>query len=150
MLWYLMRDSLIRKAQEGSGGLGGENPRGLTKARPIFQQPFSLLELAQTLPGIASRAAGKSGKDFPAAPEFARKPFQKGISDSHGLLEFSDKMEEGLKISGAKAHSRIHDQSPLRVPGEPCCLKCKIARQCALSLQSWTSMPTATFHCSPL
>ena len=34
------------------------------KARPIFQQPFSLPESAQTLAGIAFRAAGKSARDF--------------------------------------------------------------------------------------
>ena len=37
------------------------------KAGPIFQQAFSLPENAQTLAGIAFRAAGKSGNNFPAA-----------------------------------------------------------------------------------
>ena len=59
-------------------GLGGENPAVFPKARPIFQQPFSLPESAQTLAGIAFRAAGKSVRNFPAASKFARKLFQLG------------------------------------------------------------------------
>ena len=81
----------IRRAQEGCGGLGGENPAAFPQARPIFQQPFSLPESAQTLAGIAFRAAGKSVRNFPAASRFARKLFQQGISDSHSLLELSDR-----------------------------------------------------------
>ena len=80
----------IRRTQEGCDGLGRENSAAFPKARPIFQQPFSLPENAQTLAGIAFRAAGKSGKNFPAASKFARKLFQQRISDSHGLLEFSE------------------------------------------------------------
>ena len=76
--------------QEGCGGLRGENPGAFPQAGPIFQQPFSLPESAQTLAGIAFRAAGKSVKNFPAASKFAGKPFQQGVSDSHSLLEFSD------------------------------------------------------------
>ena len=60
------------------------------QARPIFQQPFSLPESAQTLAGIAFRAAGKSENRFPAASKFAGKLFQQDISDSYSLLEFSD------------------------------------------------------------
>ena len=70
---------------EGCGGLKGETPGAFPKAWPIFQQPFSLPENAQTLAGIASRAAGKSVKNF---QKFAGKLFQQGISDSHSLLEF--------------------------------------------------------------
>ena len=80
----------FRRTQEGCGGLGGENPAAFPQARPIFQQPFSLPESAQTLAGIAFRAAGKSGNHFPAASKFAGKPFQQRISDSHSLLEFSE------------------------------------------------------------
>ena len=76
----------IRRTQEGCGGLGGESPAAFPKAGPIFQQPFSLPEDAQTLAGIAFRAAGKSLRNFPAASKFARKLFQQGISDSHSLL----------------------------------------------------------------
>ena len=65
-------------------------PAAFPKALPIFQQPFSLLESALALAVIAFRAAGKSGKNFPAASKFAGKPFQQGSSDSHSLLEFSD------------------------------------------------------------
>ena len=84
-------DRLIsEELKEGCGGLGGENPAAFPQARPIFQQPFSLLENAQTLAGIEFRAAGKSVKNFPAASKFARKLYQPGISDSHSLLEFSD------------------------------------------------------------
>ena len=56
----------------------------------FFQQPFSLPGNAQTLAGIASRAAGKSVKNFPAESKFAGKLFQQGISDSHSLFEVSD------------------------------------------------------------
>ena len=46
----------IRRTQEGCGGLGGENPAAFPQARPIFQQPISLPENAQTLAGIANFA----------------------------------------------------------------------------------------------
>ena len=86
-----MYSSLLRRTQGGCGGLGGENPAAFPQARPIFQQPFSLPESAQTLAGIAFRAAGKSGNNFPAALKFfAGKPFQQGILDSHSLLELSE------------------------------------------------------------
>ena len=78
----------FRRPQEGCGGLGGENPAAFPKAGPIFQQPFSLPENAQTLAGIAFRAAGKSENHFPAASKFAGL-FQQRISDSHSLLEFA-------------------------------------------------------------
>ena len=78
----------FRRTQEGCGGLGEENPAAFPQARPIFQQPFSSPESAQTLAGIAFRAAGKSVKNFPAVSKYAGKPFQQGISDSHSLLEF--------------------------------------------------------------
>ena len=84
----MYRDLRFRKTQEGCGGLGGENPAAFPKAGPILQQPFLLPESAQTLAGIAFRAAGKSGNNFPAASKFAGKPFQQGVSDSHSLLEF--------------------------------------------------------------
>ena len=69
---------LVRRTQERCGGLEGENPAAFPQARPIFQQPFSLPESAQTLAGIAFRAVGKSGRNFPAASKFAGKPFQQG------------------------------------------------------------------------
>ena len=66
------------KTQEGCGGLGGENPGVFPKAGPIFKQPFSLSESAQTLAGIAFRAAGKTeGKKFPTVSKFARNPSSK-------------------------------------------------------------------------
>ena len=61
MLFKKVRSIYFRRTQEGCGGLGGENPAVFPKARPIFQQPFSVPESAQTLAGIAFRAAGKSG-----------------------------------------------------------------------------------------
>ena len=61
----------FRGTQEGCGGLGGENPAAFPKVRPIFQQPFSLLQSAQTLAGIEFRDAGKSVRNFPAASKFA-------------------------------------------------------------------------------
>ena len=83
------RELWVRKTQEeGCGGLRGENPGAFPKARPIFQQPFSLPENAQTLAGIAFCAAGKSANNF--ASKFARKLFQQRIADSHSLLEFSE------------------------------------------------------------
>ena len=62
---------LSRRTQAGCGGLGGENPAAFPKA-----QPFSLPGSAQTLAGIAFRAAGKSVRNFPPASKFARKLFQ--------------------------------------------------------------------------
>ena len=50
----------IRKTQEGSGGLRGENPGAFPKEGPIFQQPFALPQNTQTMAGIAFRAARKS------------------------------------------------------------------------------------------
>ena len=79
----------LGKTQEGCGGLRGEKPGEFPKAGPIFQQPFSLPENAQTLAGIAFRAAGKSVKFFPAASKCAGN-LEQGISDSHSLLELSD------------------------------------------------------------
>ena len=79
---------ILRRTQEGCGSLGGENPAAFPKVGPIFQQPFSLPESAQTLAGTAFRAAGQSGNNFPAASKFAGKLFQQRISDS--LLEFSE------------------------------------------------------------
>ena len=46
----------------------------------MFQQLFSLSKSVQTLPGIAFRAARKSGKTLPAPSECAGKPFQLGSS----------------------------------------------------------------------
>ena len=80
---YLVK---LRKTQEGCGGLRGEKPGAFPKAGPIVQQPFSLPENAQTLAGIAFGAGGKSVKSIPAAPKFAGKLFQQGISDCHSLL----------------------------------------------------------------
>ena len=48
-----MFEPLFRETQEGCGGLRGENPGAFPKAGPIFQQPFSLPQNAQTLAGIA-------------------------------------------------------------------------------------------------
>ena len=106
-----------------------KNP-GARKAGLIFQQPFSLPENAQTVTGIAFRAAGKSVNnlmlatltlqplffffffDFLGCVRFfffcffvfrfpllffccvfpGKLLFQKGISDSHSLLENSEKI----------------------------------------------------------
>ena len=89
-----------KRTQEGCGGLRGENPGAFPKARPIFQQPFSLPENAQPLTGIAFCAAGKSVNNFPAASKFAGKPFQQRISDSHSLLEYFADFYKGWKIWG--------------------------------------------------
>ena len=98
LLGGFLEGSLIIRAQEGCGGLGGEIPAAFPKARPIFQQPFSLPESAQTLAGMALCAAGNSGNHFPAASKFARKLFQQGISESQSLLEFSDlRVKEGRR-----------------------------------------------------
>ena len=47
--------------------------RSVPEGGADFQQPFSLPENAQTLAGIASRAAGKPVTNFPAASKFCRK-----------------------------------------------------------------------------
>ena len=98
-------DACIRKTQEGCDGLGGENPAAFPKAGPIFQQPFSLPESAQTLAGIAFRAAGQSGKHFPEASKFAGTLFQQGILDSHRLLEFSDEWFLTLRFESCDLRS---------------------------------------------
>ena len=56
---------------------------------------------AQTLARMASRAAGKSGNNFPAASKFAGHPFRQGISD-HILLGFS----ELSRIGPYRTHQR--------------------------------------------
>ena len=53
---------------------------------------FPCRKNAQTLAGIASRAAGKLVNNFPGASKFTRKLFQLRISDSHNLLEFSEQL----------------------------------------------------------
>ena len=64
--------------------------RRVPEGGPDFLAVIFLAGSAQTLAGIASRAAGKSQKNFPAVPQMcAGKPFQQGIPDSHSLLEFS-------------------------------------------------------------
>ena len=75
---------------------------------------FSLPENAQTLAGIAFRAAGKLVKDFPATSKFAGKPFQQGISDSHSLLEFSDRGERALRgnRNGGLANGGLAEKVP--------------------------------------
>ena len=81
-IWGLIWEEL----KKAVCSLRGENPGAFPKAWPIFQQPFSLPENAQTLAGIAFRAAGKSVSNYPAASKLAGKLFQQRISDSHGLL----------------------------------------------------------------
>ena len=79
---FLGHARIERRTQEGCGGLRGENPAAFPKAGPIFKQPFSLLENAQTLAGIAFRAAGKSENNFPAASKFAGKLFPESFSSN--------------------------------------------------------------------
>ena len=117
----------LRRTQEGCGGLGGENPAAFPKARPIFQQPFSLPENAQTLAGRAFRAAGKSVKNFPAASNFAGKPFQRRISDSHRLPQkrkISPKTEvfgrTSLRTSGQKLRSGPPNPGKTSVSARAC------------------------------
>ena len=77
----------------------------------IFQQPFSLLESAQTLAGIAFEIAGNQGRICPAASKFAGKPFQQGISDSHSLLEFSERCFKGSLHEGASLGMQLFTYS---------------------------------------
>ena len=61
---------VLQKLQKNSRRLWRSqkrNPAAFPKAGPIFQQPFSLPEKAQTLAGTAFGAAGKSMNNFPAA-----------------------------------------------------------------------------------
>ena len=64
--------------------------RSIPEGGADFPATIFLAGSAQTLAGIAFRAAGKSGRNFPVAPKFAGKSFQQGISNSHSFLEFSD------------------------------------------------------------
>ena len=81
---------LVRRTQEGCGGLRGGSPGAFPKAGLIFQQPFSLPENAQTLAGIALRAAGKSVKNFQQRrnlPEnFSSKEFRTATAFSSFLI----------------------------------------------------------------
>ena len=69
---------LFRRTQEGCGCLGGANPAAFPQARPIFQQPFSLPESAQTFAGIAFGACRKIGEEFSSSVEICRKTFPAG------------------------------------------------------------------------
>ena len=72
-------------------GLRGENPGAFPK---FCQQPLSLPERAQTLPGKTFRAAGTPERSSPA---LAGKPFKQGILDRHSLLEFSECSLSGIR-----------------------------------------------------
>ena len=104
----------IRRTQEGCGGLGGENPAAFLQAQPIFQQPFSLPENAQTLAGIAFRAAGKTVNNFPAASKFARKPFHWTSSkELRTATAFSsDIPPESLVSLGFEVHTELFAPHP--------------------------------------
>ena len=69
--------------------IGGKNPAAFPKVWPIFQQPFSLPENAQTLAGIAFRAAGKLVKNSPAASKFASSEFRTATAFSSFLSNSS-------------------------------------------------------------
>ena len=60
--------------------------------------------------GIAFRAAGKSVKNFPAAPNFAGKHFQQGISDRQSLLECSEIGDLAL-LRGSEILQKLSRQS---------------------------------------
>ena len=90
-----MHHSRIRKTQEGCGGLRGENPGGFPKAGPILQQPLSLPENAQTLAGMAFRAAAKRRIIFQNV-ELSLRTFPArnfGQPQAHSLLELSKRRE---------------------------------------------------------
>ena len=69
---------------------------------------------AAFLAGVEFRAAGKSGKNFPAASRFAGKPFQQGISDSHSLFEFLREVRCHCTYFGPRQNKRC-----LRIPSLP-------------------------------
>ena len=66
---------LIRRTQEGCGGLGGENPAAFPKARPIFQQPFFLPESSPNLGRDSISCCRKVGKEFTSSAEICRETF---------------------------------------------------------------------------
>ena len=61
-----------------------------SRRRRQFSSSRFLARKYPNLAGMAFGAAGKSVKNYPAASRFAGKLFQRGISDSHSLLELSD------------------------------------------------------------
>ena len=65
-----------KKTQKGCGGRGGENPGAFLKAGPIIHPPSSLPEVPEPWQG-ESLAAGKSGKNFPAASERLSGPISR-------------------------------------------------------------------------
>ena len=106
----------FRRTQEGCGGLGGENPAAFPQTRLIFQQPFSLPESAQTLAGLAFRAAGKSS--FSSSVEICRKTFPAGnfgqLQPSWVFGVFSVPNKRG-RWSGEKCHWEIKGRFRKRV-----------------------------------
>ena len=70
---------LTQKAQEGCGGLRGENPGALQKARSTFQQPFPCRK-CPNLGRDRSLCCRKAVNNFPAATNFGQ-PQPSRVSD---------------------------------------------------------------------
>ena len=68
----------LRRTQEGCGGLGGGNPAAFPQARPIFQQPCSLPESAQTLARDSISCCPKIAESFSSSFGICRKTFPAG------------------------------------------------------------------------
>ena len=73
--------ALLRRTQEGCGGLGGENPGAFPKAGPIFQQPSFLVGKCSIFGRDSISSCRNIGEEFSAASKFAGKSFQQGIPD---------------------------------------------------------------------
>ena len=114
---------------ENSRGLWrtrGENPEAYPKAGPIFQQPFSLPINAQTLAEMPFRAVGKSGKNYPAASNFAGNPSSKEWMCS------KRKRRKCHKTSPSNATTQILTITIsliVSAPNEPLAIQCHIVLQ---------------------
>ena len=92
------------------------------KAGPIFQQPsISLAGKVQNLEGMAFRAAGKSVKNFPAAPKlagkfFSSKEFRTATAFSSFLSSLRAQRLKNFNLSWNFQSRLKFSISPFRIP----------------------------------
>ena len=90
----------------------GRKSGSVSEGRPIFQQPFSLPESAQTFALIEFRAARKSSNTFPAASKFAAETLgksQRVKRKGQKLLKTSRKKKKSSQKIFQKISQKIED-----------------------------------------
>ena len=95
VLRFESRDWLASKSEELKKAVAVSEEKIQQRSRrprPIFQQPFSLPESAQTLAGIAFCAAGKSGNHFQQ---------RRNLPENLSSREFLRKIRAPIKIKSA-------------------------------------------------